>query len=108
MEFKTLQTRALELQTAYDAHTKLKYGKSWTPEQIAQGFIGDVGDLMKLILAKSGVRDIENADEKLSHELADCLWCIMVLSHAYGVDLEHEFLKTMDVLQTRIRAESRL
>lgn len=107
MEFKKLQDRALEVREWYHSLELIKYGKNWTPEQIAEGFVGDVGDLIKLVQAKSGIRDIENVDEKLGHELADCLWCIIVLSHKYGIDLEHEFLRTMDTLEKRIQSESK-
>jgi hypothetical protein len=36
-----------------------------------QGFVGDGGDLMKRVMAKSGVRQIDGAEAKLAHELAD-------------------------------------
>jgi NTP pyrophosphatase (non-canonical NTP hydrolase) len=70
-----------------------------------EGFVGDVGDLMKLVMAKEGIRTIEHVDEKLAHELADCLWCILVLSEKYGVDIEQSFLKTMGELEKRIAEE---
>lgn len=77
-------------------------GKRWTREQVAEGFVGDVGDLMKLVLAKSGVRAIEDADMKLAHELSDCLWSVIVLANEYGIDLEETFLKTMNELEKKI------
>ena len=79
-----------------------KYGREWTKEQIAEGFVGDVGDLMKLIMAKNGIRDTESVDEKLAHELSDCLWCVLILSNQYGIDLEKSFLDTMSDLEKRI------
>lgn len=57
---------------------------------------------MKLIQAKQGVRHIADADEKLAHELADCLWSIIVLAHEYHVDLEKAFLNTMHNLEQTI------
>ena len=36
-------------------------------------------------MAASGVRDIPDARRKLEHELADCLWSVLVLADAYGV-----------------------
>lgn len=89
----------------YKALEEKKYGRSWTPEQLAQGFVGDIGDLLKLVLAKSGVRDIEQVDEKLAHELADCLWSIIILAKEYNVNLEDAFAKTMDLLEAKIRAK---
>lgn len=65
-----------------------------------EGFVGDIGDLMKIVMAKEDVREIENVDEKLAHGLADCLWCVLVLSEKYGVDSEKSFLKIMDALDS--------
>jgi NTP pyrophosphatase (non-canonical NTP hydrolase) len=53
--------------------------------------MGDVGDLAKLVQAKEGIREIANVDEKLAHELADCLWCVLVLANKYHIDLEGAF-----------------
>ena len=105
MDFQQLCTRALEIRGLYGQLEEKNYGKQWTPEQTAHGFVGDVGDLMKLVLAKSGVRPTDNLDEKLAHELSDCLWSIMVLAHEYGVDLEPSFLHTMDELEARVKSQ---
>lgn len=69
-----------------------------------QGFVGDVGDLMKLVMAKSGMRAIPDADRKLAHELSDCLWSVLVLARLYDVDLEKEFLHTMDEIEHKLAA----
>ena len=105
MTFQEIQARALEIRKAYEAYEIEKYGKNWTREQVAEGLVGDVGDLMKLIQAKSGIRNIEDVDEKLAHELSDCLWCIIVLANKYDVALEDAFIKTMSELETRIRGK---
>jgi hypothetical protein len=72
-----------------------------------QGFVVDVGDLMKLVMAKSGIRQAEDVDKKLAHELSDCLWCVLVLSKMYGLDIEKEFMKTMDELDTWIAVKKK-
>lgn len=104
MHFKQLSKRALEIKKKYD-HQALRIGKKpWNREQLMQGFVGDVGDLMKLVMAKEGIRKIEGVDNKLTHELSDCLWSIIVLADGYKVDLEKSFIKTMDELEKRIDA----
>ena len=60
-------------------------------EELALGFVGDVGDLVKLISAENGKRKILNSRAMLEHELADCLWSVIVLSQTHGVDLEKSF-----------------
>ncbi len=104
MEFPQLIERAVAIRAQYAAMEQMQYGRSWTAEDVALGFVGDVGDLMKLVMAKSGVRTIPETDEKLAHELADCLWCVIVLADMYGIDLERSFLTTMDDLETHIAA----
>ena len=102
MEFSELMRRAAEIREQYAKFEEVKYGRSWTDEELALGFVGDVGDLAKLVLAANGVRDIPDAREKLEHELADCLWSVIVLAQAYEVDLEAAFLGTMDELEAHL------
>ena len=105
MDLQQLQQRALEVCAGYAALEERRYGRPWTREELAAGFVGDVGDLMKLVLAQAGVRDIPDAKEKLAHELADCLWSVLVLAHRYEVDLEQSFLATMTELEAYIKRE---
>jgi NTP pyrophosphatase (non-canonical NTP hydrolase) len=95
----------MEVRKQYAALEQATYGRTWTHEEIALGFVGDVGDLMKLVLAKGGVRAIPDAEQKLAHELADCLWSLLVLSQMYGIDLERAFLQTMDSLEQQIASQ---
>jgi NTP pyrophosphatase (non-canonical NTP hydrolase) len=102
MELNDLIKKAVEVREKYAELEMKKYGKKRTNGQIAQGFMGDIGDLVKLVMAKGGIREIESVDEKLKHELADCLYSVFVLANNYGVDLENEFLETMEKLKIRI------
>jgi NTP pyrophosphatase (non-canonical NTP hydrolase) len=103
MEFADLAWRALEVRKQYRELETAKYGHPWTREDIALGLVGDVGDLCKLVMAKSGIRTMRDAEERIAHELADCFWSIIVLADMYGVDIERAFLSTMDDLQRHIR-----
>jgi NTP pyrophosphatase (non-canonical NTP hydrolase) len=96
----------MEVRRQYAALEEARYGRAWTREEVVQGFVGDVGDLVKLAMARSGVRHIPDAGEKLAHELADCLWSVLVLSELYGVDLEAAFLQTMAELERLIASEA--
>ena len=102
MDFQNVIDRAVAVRGLYEQKEKQLYGVSWTSEDIALGFVGDVGDLAKLVMAENGKRDIENSKEKLEHELSDCLWSVIVLAHLHQVDLQKSFMKTMDELQRRI------
>jgi NTP pyrophosphatase (non-canonical NTP hydrolase) len=103
MEFNDLIQRALSIRKLYREYEEQSYGISWTNEELALGFVGDVGDLAKLVMAQNGRRNIPEAESKLAHELADCLWSIIVLADGHGVDLENAFLKTMDDLKNYIQ-----
>ena len=104
MEFQDLIRRATEVRAQYAALERARYGRAWTTEELMLGFLGDVGDLAKLVVAHGGVREIPDASAKLAHELADCLWSILVLSQRLDVDLEDAFFETMDDLERHIQS----
>ena len=98
MDFQQMQQRAREIRARYADVEASTYGRSWTTEEIMLGFLGDVGDLAKLVQGKAGVRPRDDLDEALAHELADCLWSVLTLADAYDVDLVGAFTSTMDEL----------
>ncbi len=102
MEFQEIIDRAMDIRRLYEQKEKQLYGSAWTSEEIALGFVGDVGDLTKLIVAENGRRNILNNRAKLEHELADCLWSVIVLSNLHGVDIENSFMDTMDELEKHL------
>ncbi|MFF0267993.1 MazG nucleotide pyrophosphohydrolase domain-containing protein [Kribbella sp. NPDC004536] len=101
--FEQLNDRARQVRRMYAQREVERYGREWSAEELALGFVGDVGDLVKLVQGKAGVRDRADLDQALAHELADCLWSVLVLADAYGVDLEEAFTRTMDELEHRLR-----
>jgi NTP pyrophosphatase (non-canonical NTP hydrolase) len=102
MDIKKLTERAMEIRKKYMELEKLTHGRSWTRSEVALGFIGDVGNLTKIVMAKEGIREMENADNEIKYELADCLWSILVLAKEYGVDLEDAFLGVMEHIEKKI------
>lgn len=105
MTFSDLQQMALSLNELYEQLETKRYGRVWSTEELALGFVGDVGDLAKLIQAHAGVRTIEDAHSKLGHELADCLWSIIVIANKCGVDLEAQFVKNVNEIQDFVGRE---
>ncbi|UFN45887.1 nucleoside triphosphate pyrophosphohydrolase family protein [Nocardioides okcheonensis] len=105
MDFEQMRERARAIRARYAEVEASAYGRSWTTEEVMLGFVGDVGDLAKLVQGKAGVRPREDLDEALAHELADCLWCVMTLADAYDVDLAAAFTSTMDELDASLAAE---
>lgn len=52
-------------------------------------------------MAKDGLREVENVDQKLKHEFGDILSALIYLADKYDVDLEQAFFETMDELEKR-------
>lgn len=102
MEFAELTAKARAVREKYARFEEQRYGRSWSREELMLGFLGDVGDLAKLVQGKEGVRPRADLDEAFAHELADCLWSVMVLADAYEVDLESAFSRTMGELDAQL------
>ena len=105
MEFAIMQAKARSVREKYAAMETSRYGRPWNREEIMLGFLGDVGDLAKLIQGKEGVRPRDDLDAALAHELADCLWCVLTLADAYEVDLESAFGDAMDELESLLDSD---
>jgi NTP pyrophosphatase (non-canonical NTP hydrolase) len=105
MKFSDIENSALQLNELYEQLEVKMYGRIWTTEELALGFVGDVGDLAKLIQANAGIRNIDDFRAKLGHELSDCLWSIIVLANKCGIDLEAEFVRNTSELVGYVSGE---
>jgi NTP pyrophosphatase (non-canonical NTP hydrolase) len=105
MNFSDLEKSALQLNDLYERLAVKRWGRAWTTQELALGFMGDVGDLAKLIQANAGIRDIDDCKAKLGHELSDCLWSILVLANKCGIDLQTEFVKNTRELSEYVSGE---
>lgn len=103
MQLSELSKKAIIVRDSYDELTRQEGKKPWGLEQRMEGFIADVGDLMKLVMAKENYREADDLDTKLAHELSDCLWSVLVIADYLRIDLEDEFIKTMDELHKGIK-----
>ena len=56
MNFNDLQQSALQLNQLYEELETKRFGRIWTTQELALGFVGDVGDLAKLVQAHPGYR----------------------------------------------------
>lgn len=105
-DFASLVAKALQVRDHYDELQEKDGKKKWGVTERMSGFVGDVGALSKLIMAKQGLRRApDELDAKLSHEVVDCLWSLMVIADELGIDLELEFNKTMSELNDRIERQ---
>ena len=102
MELQKLIHRALDLRSQYEKKETQLYGSPSTDEDIAQGFLGDVNNLVKLVRAQHGKGEILHSTEKLGPQLSHCLWSVIVLAKIYNIDLEQSFMETMDKLENHL------
>lgn len=105
MTYQELFNAAIRVREKYDQLNAKNYGGAWDGDKLMAGFVGDVGDLSKIVMAKSGFRGMDDIDKKLRHELSDCLWSILVLANYYDIDLEDQFITSMKELEVRVDSE---
>jgi NTP pyrophosphatase (non-canonical NTP hydrolase) len=102
MDLQKLINRAMDLRTQYDKKERQLYGSPSTDEEIAQGFLGDVNNLVKLVMATHGKGQVAHSKEKLGPQLSHCLWSVIVLAKMYNIDVEQSFMETMDKLENHL------
>lgn len=102
MNTSAMQARALQLSSLYDQLNAARGQNVWSATDLALGFVGDVGDLAKVVQADAGLRSMPQDSAGIAHELADCLWSILVLADRFGIDLEDAFEATMSDLERRV------
>jgi hypothetical protein len=52
MELAAIIQRAMQICKSYALLEQQRYGRSWSREEVALSFVGDVGDLVKLVKRK--------------------------------------------------------
>lgn len=102
MELQKLINRAMDLRNQYEKKEKQLYGSPATDEDLAQGFLGDVNNLIRLLKAEHGKGEIAHSTEKLGSQLSHCLWSVIVLARMHNIDLEQNFMETMDKLENHL------
>ncbi len=105
MDIATATAKATRLAALFDQLNEANGQKAWSGLDLALGFVGDVGDLVKQVQVAENVRTYPGGREALEHELADCLWSVLMLADRYGVDLEAAFEKTTTQLEARVTAK---
>jgi NTP pyrophosphatase (non-canonical NTP hydrolase) len=54
------------------------------------------------VQAQHGKGQIANSTEKLGSQLSHCLWSVIVLARMHKIDLEQNFMETMDKLENHL------
>jgi NTP pyrophosphatase (non-canonical NTP hydrolase) len=105
VDLEALQAQALELTEKFDRLNTARGQTPWNSKDLVLGFVGDVGDLAKAVQAAEGSRTLPAGTGSIRHELADCLWSVLVLADRYDIDLEAAFTDTMAGLGRSVEAQ---
>jgi hypothetical protein len=74
MDLQDLKAQAVRISDLYDQLNRRERGRVWTREEFLLGFVGDVGDLAKLVMAQEGARDVPGGRMALEHEPSAARW----------------------------------
>jgi NTP pyrophosphatase (non-canonical NTP hydrolase) len=97
-----MQYRALVIANHYDDYNRKVGRKGWEMDDYMEGLVGDVGDLMKAVMAVRDRCDMENPSETVEHELNDILWSLLLLYKFFHLDPLQSFEKSMDELENKV------
>jgi NTP pyrophosphatase (non-canonical NTP hydrolase) len=100
MDIKKLQQITKQIKGAYADMNRKKGKEVFRAKDYADAFVGDVGDLMKVLVSYSK-RPTKDGYKKISHELADCLWSVLAITDELGIDIEKEYLINMEYLKQK-------
>ncbi|WP_198684005.1 MazG nucleotide pyrophosphohydrolase domain-containing protein [Brachybacterium sp. YJGR34] len=103
MSIPDMTARARQVRSLFADVDVSRSRRPWSTEEVMLGFVGDVGDLAKLVLGKAEVRPRADLEDALAHELADCLWSLLVLADEYEIDLNAAYHQLMDDLDEDLR-----
>jgi NTP pyrophosphatase (non-canonical NTP hydrolase) len=99
-DFSDAVARSMQIRKLYNELEKRKHGGPWTNQEDVIGFVHDVGELGRLVMAAEG-RWIHQGDinNDLGDKLAECLWWLFVLSERLGIDVNSAFSSKMSELE---------
>jgi NTP pyrophosphatase (non-canonical NTP hydrolase) len=94
-DIKVLEQRAMEIRRKYDEMEKDHNRQPWNAIKLTRGFKKDVSELLTIV-----EQDMVDR-KKLSHELADCLWSILIIARKLDIDIERSFWTRMGQFEQR-------
>lgn len=101
MTITELQKLGTDIDDAYVQSGKDKgYGER-TPLVYLGFLMTDFGELVEQVMAKEKYRDGEDVDQKIQHELADCLWALLMLAKKLNIHMEEAYVQMVNDVKKR-------
>jgi len=99
-DFSGAVKRSMQVRKLYHELEKRKHGGAWTKQEDMIGFVYDVGELGRMVMASEGRWMHQgDLDKDLGDKLAECLWWLFVLSDRLGIDINTAFASKMGELE---------
>ncbi len=102
-DFSDAVARSMRIRKLYNELEQRKHGGPWTNQEDVIGFVHDVGELGRMVMAAEG-RWMHQGDlpNDLGDKLSECLWWLFVFSERLGVDINSAFSSKMSELETSL------
>jgi len=102
-DFTSAVERSMAVRRLYHELEKRNHGSPWTKQEDVIGFVYNVGELGRMVMAAEG-RWVHPGElgKDLGDKLAECLWWLFVLSERLGVDLNGAFAAKLSELENSL------
>jgi NTP pyrophosphatase (non-canonical NTP hydrolase) len=103
VDFTAATVRARHSRELYRQLEKRLHGSVWTPQEVMLGYLYDIGELGRLVMAAED-RWLHEGDlrRELDDKLSECLWWVLVLADRLGVDITKAFTTKMNDLDVQL------
>lgn len=103
VDFTAASARARHVRELYKQLEQRLHGSAWTPQEVMLGYLYDVGELGRLVMAAED-RWLHKGDlpRELEDKLSECLWWVLVLADRLGVDITKAFTAKMNDLDVQL------
>ena len=100
LTFATAALRSDRIRQIYHQLEARHHGEIWSKQEDMIGFVADVGELGRLLMAAEGRWVVAGDGRKqLEDKMAECLWWLFTLSERLEIDLSQAFLVKMEELE---------
>lgn len=103
VDFTAASARARHVRELYKQLEQRLHGSAWTPQEVMLGYLYDIGELGRLVMAAED-RWLHEGDlpRELEDKLSECLWWVLVLADRLGVDITKAFTAKMNDLDVQL------